>query len=157
MATAQPRRRYSLRRGEEGQAALEFMLVLPIFILLFLLVVDLGMLMYEYVSVANAVREGARYGAVNCGDGECSVDKVKTRTISRSGGILSDPKDLQLSWVNNNGDGLNYGQGDSVVVRANHRYDFLFFPGGMDVVSCADMRLEQTDLTKTLPEPESGC
>ena len=157
-AVGKPRRRYSLRRGGEGQAALEFMLILPIFILLFLLVVDLGMLMYEYVSLANAVREGARYGSVNCGNGECAEDKVKTRVIQRSGGILADTPDDQnkvtVSWVDNNPpEGLNYGQGDSVVVRVNHPYSFLFFPGvTLPVVSCADMRLEQTDLTTTLPK-----
>ena len=103
----QPRRRYSLRRGENGQAALEFLLVLPIFIGFMLLVVDLGVLMYEYVSIANAVREGTRYGSINCGDGSCTEDEVKTRIIERSGGILANTPDDQIkvtvSWIDNDG------------------------------------------------------
>ena len=151
-AVGRTRRRYSLRRGERGQAALEFMLVLPIFISLFLLVVDLGVLMYHYVSVSNAVREGARYGSINCGDGSCTDDEIKDRTIARSGGILSSAPEHQnrvrVDWVDNENldtNGIWYARGDSVVVRVNHPYEFLFFPGGKMVYSCADMRLEQTD------------
>ena len=153
-AEGQPRRRRSLRRREKGQAALEFLLVLPIFIGFFFLVVDLGMLMYEYVSISNAVREGTRFGAINCGDGECTDDEVKERTIDRSGGILERPGDMPevtVDWVDNDGDGIHYARGDSVVVRVTHPYDFIFFPGSLNVYSCADMSLEQTDRTTTLP------
>ena len=158
-AAGKPRRRYPLRRGEKGQAAIEFLLVLPIFIIFFFLVVDLGMLMYNYVSISNAVREGTRYGAINCGDGSCTKDEVKTRVIQRSGGLLADPldrPDVRVEWVDNDGVLPYYSRGDSVVVKVNHPYDFLFFPGSIDVVSCADMSLEQTDRTTTLPEGD-GC
>ena len=143
----EPRRRRSTRRGEKGQAALEFILILPIFIGFFLLIVDPGMLMYQYVSISNAVREGTRFGSVNCGDGSCSDTEVKTRTIDRSGGILDPlvPGDVTVGWVDNDGVAPHYSRGDSVVVSVNHRYDFLFFPFGMNVASCADMSLEQID------------
>ena len=156
----QPRRRYSLRRGEEGQAALEFMLVLPIFLGFFLLIVDLGMFMYEYVSVANAVREGTRFGAINCGDGSCSDEEVKIRTINRSGGILdlATPEEVEVVWADRDGLAPHYTRGDSVVVSVTHPYNFLFFPVSMDVVSCADMSLEQSDrgALADLP-PGTGC
>ncbi len=159
-AAEQPRGRHSFCRGEGGQSALEFVLVLPIFVLFFLVVVDLGMLMYHYVSISNAAREGIRFGAVTCGDGECTDDQVKDRIIARSGGILADPEDrpdVRVDWFDINGDGLNYGQGDAVVVRIDHPYDFLFSPFSIDVFSCADMRLEQTDQTDTLPSTATGC
>lgn len=144
------RRLHGLHR-EEGQAAIELMLILPIYVLFLLLMVDLGVMMYEYVSVSNAVREGARYGAVNCSDGGCDATSIAGRTVERSGGILSDPAEVEVGWVDNNGDGTNAGRGDSVVVRAVHPYSFLFFPATIDVVSCADMRLEQRDRTAALP------
>lgn len=156
----QPRRRYSLRRGEAGQTSLEFVLILPIVVLFSLFVVDLGVLMYHYVSISNAAREGARFGAVSCGDGECTDDQVKDRIIARSGGLLADPEDrpdVRVDWVDLDGDGRNYGQGDAVVVRINHLYSFLFSPLSIDVFSCADMRLEQTDQTDTLPSTEGEC
>ena len=53
------------RKRDEGQAAFEFLMVLPILVLFFLIVIDFGVAMYEYVSVSNSVREGARFGAVN--------------------------------------------------------------------------------------------
>jgi len=145
-----------LFRREEGQATFEFVLILPFFILFLLLLVDFGIMMYEYVSVSNAVREGARYGAVNCGDGTCSVALVQDRVLKRSGGILSNTGEVTVGWVDNDGKAPNSNRGDSVVVRVKHPYKFLFFPASIDVVSCADMRLEQTDKTSGLPSG-SGC
>ena len=153
----QPRRRCSLRRGEAGQTSLEFVLILPIVVLFSLLVVDLSVLMYHYVSISNAAREGARFGAVSCGDGECTDDQVKDRIIARSGGILADPTQLRVDWVDINGNGLNFSQGDAVVVRINHPYDFLFSPGSIDVITCASMRLEQTDRNDDLPSTQGDC
>ena len=147
-----------LFRREEGQATFEFVLILPFFVFFLLLLIDFGIMMYEYVSVANAVREGARYGAVNCGDGACTADEVKTRVIERSGGILSAGDTFTLRWVDNSvpPDGKNYGRGDSVVVRVEHKYKFLFFPATIPVVSCADMRLEQKDKTAVQSGSECG-
>lgn len=134
---------------DRGQAAFEFVLVLPFFILFVVLVIDFGILMYEYVSVSSAAREGARYGSVNCGDGSCTAAEVKTRTLARSGGILANASEVTVSWPN----GVN--RGSNVAVRVVHPYDFLFFPVTINVVSCADMRLEQQD--STAPSGGSGC
>ena len=147
-----------LFRREEGQAAFEFVLILPFFILFLLLLVDFGIMMYEYVSVSNAVREGARYGAVNCGDGGCDSAAVAGRVVERSGGILSDSNEVTVGWMDNSipPDNRNYGRGDSVVVKVTHPYHFLFFPATIDVVSCADMRLEQKDKTAVQSGSECG-
>ena len=133
---------------------MEFVLVLPVFILFFLMVVDLGMLMYQYVSVSNAVREGARFGAVNCGDGSCEDGDGETvfdRTIARSSGVLdplASPEEVTVGWLDNTVPPDNrWGRGDSVVVKVDHDYDFMFLPGSISVpvMSCADMSLEQSD------------
>jgi Flp pilus assembly protein TadG len=137
-----------LGRDQKGVAAFEFLLVLPFFVGFFLLAVDFGMLMYQYVSVANAVREGARYAAVNCGDGSCTDVDVKNRTIARSSGILTPLNTAQVTvrWLDNDVPvNINHDRGDSVVVSVNHPYNFMFFPATFPVVSCADMSLEQTD------------
>ena len=160
------RRSHSLFRKEEGQSALEFVLVLPVFVVAFLMVVDLGMLMYQYVSVSNAVREGARFGAVNCGDGSCdTIDLTETvfdRTIARSSGVLdplASPAEVTVGWLDNTVPlDNNRGRGDSVVVKVDHDYIFMFLPGSISipVVSCADMSLEQSDTATTLPTA-TGC
>jgi Flp pilus assembly protein TadG len=152
------------RAGEQGQAAWEFLLVLPIFIIVMLLLVDFGIWMYEYVSVANAVREGARYGAVTCAfANQCGstpsqvVSAIKQRVVNRSGGMLTNPNEVFVAWVNRNG-GNNYERGDSIVVWVNHTYNMLFFPANLGVVSCADMMLEQTyTVTGMTSDPNPPC
>jgi Flp pilus assembly protein TadG len=59
--------RLSLRRGQRprGQALVEFALVIPIFLLLFMALFDLGSAVFTYNSLTNAAREGARLAIVN--------------------------------------------------------------------------------------------
>lgn len=52
------------RRGR-GQSLAEFALVLPIFLVLFFAVVDLGSAVFTFNSLTNAAREGARLAIVN--------------------------------------------------------------------------------------------
>jgi hypothetical protein len=145
-----------LRRRDEGQAAIEFLLIIPTFMLFLFLIVDFGMLTYEYVSIANAAREGARYAAVNCNPpypggvpGACTVPEVQTRVIERSGRVLTSANvgEISVGWTPNS------GRGASVTVFINHPYTFWFSPAGpsIPVMSCADMRLERTDRTTGLP------
>ena len=78
-------------RGERGQAAFEFLLILPLFVLFILLLIDFGIVMYGYVSVSNAAREGARFASVNCGDGHLHAgDDSETRSTSASSGFLDN-------------------------------------------------------------------
>lgn len=56
---AQPRARSG------GQSLVEFALVLPLFLLLFFAIVDMGRAIFVYNSVTNAAREGARLAIVN--------------------------------------------------------------------------------------------
>jgi Flp pilus assembly protein TadG len=51
------------RRDDRGAAAVEFALVLPILVLLLFGMVTTGIAYSDHLSVTNAVREGARYGA----------------------------------------------------------------------------------------------
>jgi Flp pilus assembly protein TadG len=54
------------RRGKDGgQSLVEFALVLPLFLLLFMVVMDLGTAVFTYNSLTNAAREGARLAIVN--------------------------------------------------------------------------------------------
>lgn len=48
---------------QEGQSLVELALLLPILLLIMAGVLDLGRAFHAYVTVANAAREGARYGA----------------------------------------------------------------------------------------------
>jgi Flp pilus assembly protein TadG len=139
------RRRKSFRE-DRAQAAFEFLLILPYFVLFVVLLIDFGILMYEYVSVSNASREGARYASDNCGDGSCVASEVQTRVAQRSGGIVSSADagtEVTVSWPS------GVSRGSPVSVKVDHPYDFLFFPATIHVVSCSTMRLEQQDTSAT--------
>lgn len=48
-----------------GQSLVEFALILPLFLLLFMAIVDFGTAVFTYNSLTNAAREGARLAIVN--------------------------------------------------------------------------------------------
>jgi Flp pilus assembly protein TadG len=52
-------------RRQRGQGLVEFALVIPLFVLLFMAIVDLGSAVFTYNSLTNAAREGARLAIVN--------------------------------------------------------------------------------------------
>lgn len=56
-------------KNEDGQAMVEFALILPIFLLILCGILDFGWLFYNQLSLNNACREGARYAVVNTADG----------------------------------------------------------------------------------------
>ena len=53
-----------LRESSHGQALVEFALVLPIFLLMFFGLIDIGRVVYLQNAFNEAAREGARYGSV---------------------------------------------------------------------------------------------
>jgi len=55
----------SMRRG---QTLVEFALLIPVFILLVVVVFDLGRAIYYYSAIYNAAREGVRFGVVHPDD-----------------------------------------------------------------------------------------
>lgn len=58
-------------KKEDGQAMVEFALILPVFLLILCGIIDFGWLFYNQLSLNNACREGARYAVVHTAeDGE---------------------------------------------------------------------------------------
>ena len=51
--------------GSKGQSLVEFVLILPVLLLLLLGIVEFGLLLYNQHVITNASREGARYGIVS--------------------------------------------------------------------------------------------
>jgi Flp pilus assembly protein TadG len=50
------------RTREQGSAAVEFALLLPVLVLLIFGIIEFGVLLYDQQVITNASREGARYG-----------------------------------------------------------------------------------------------
>jgi Flp pilus assembly protein TadG len=64
---ARPRNRGGRHsRGETGVSAVEFGLILPIFMILILGIIDYGYLYFVHLSMTNAAREGVRVGVTTC-------------------------------------------------------------------------------------------
>ena len=70
--------------GELGQGAVEFALVAPFLIAFILFMVDVAFLGFNYVSATNAVREGARCGAIGGSNAE-----IATRVTETAGNLSS--------------------------------------------------------------------
>ncbi len=54
-------------RKEKGQSLVELAIILPLLLLILLGIIDFGRVFYSYVTITNASREGARYGALHPG------------------------------------------------------------------------------------------
>ena len=83
-------------RGESGAALVEFALVLPVFLMLLLGMMTGGLAYSRKLSVAQAAREGARYGATLPITASTPVDvwlaRVGELTIASSDGELQPDK-----------------------------------------------------------------
>lgn len=129
--------------NERGQSMVEFVLVLPIFLLLVFSIVDFGMGFHAWLTVTNSAREGARLGAVRGSNAE-----IVTRVHNTADTL--DAADMTVTVTNAQGN-----PGESVVVDVDYDYTlitpldniFKVLSGGsvgptITLSSSADMRLE---------------
>ncbi len=73
---------FDRRRGERGQSIVEFALVLPFLMMLFLGIAELGSALYDYLTFTAANREGARLAS----RGRFDDDAVMERIVSSGDG-----------------------------------------------------------------------
>lgn len=144
-----------LLRCSRGQSLVEFSLILPILMILVFGILDFGLGLRSYISLSNAVREGARYASVGNPVGiesDCNGmtnDTVYGRICVATGGLDLTELDPDVSFPQ------GVAPGNSVVVSADYTYHFVtpigdligFFSGGafpssIDLSSSANMRLE---------------
>ena len=138
------------KRGERGQAVVEFAFILPIFLIVLFMVVEFGIGFSRWIVVTNATREAARYAAVQNGDAGTIRTAVKNRAVVTSSGLLS-PAGVTVNFVDGpDTNGTAGDRGDSVVVSASLNYPLLtplgafvsLATGSITISGCADMRLE---------------
>jgi Flp pilus assembly protein TadG len=70
------------RWNERGQELVEFALVFPLLMLLVLGIIDFSVVVFSYNTIANAAREGVRYGIVNPDDEEGIEERVRDRALA---------------------------------------------------------------------------
>lgn len=76
-------------KSEEGQAMVEFALVLPVFLLILCGIIDFGWLFYNQLSLNNACREGARYAVVNTAEG-ASTQQIENHIENLTTGVFAN-------------------------------------------------------------------
>jgi Flp pilus assembly protein TadG len=80
---------------DEGQSLVEVALVLPVLVVLFLGIAEVGFILFAQVQVANATREGARYGSL------CRLNQnCATLTNAVQSAVFAEAQTLQMSGSN---------------------------------------------------------
>jgi Flp pilus assembly protein TadG len=105
--------RRSRAHNEQGQAMVEFILVLPVLLIVLLGIFQFGITFKNYISLTDAVRAGARTAAVS----RYTVDPVATtkarvKTASDLSGMVDADVNVQSTWLH----------GADVVVTAKYPY-----------------------------------
>jgi Flp pilus assembly protein TadG len=102
------------RKNQQGQAMVEFAIVLPVLLLLVLGLMQFGLAYFHHLTVTDAVRAGARQAAVSrelpdpAGTAEARVRAAATDLVQADLEVY-----VTSSWV----------QGEDVEVRATYPYD----------------------------------
>lgn len=68
-------------KNEQGQAMVEFALILPFLILLVCIIIDFGWIFSNQITVNNACREAARYSAIHVNDSTVNDDQADAALI----------------------------------------------------------------------------
>jgi Flp pilus assembly protein TadG len=100
-------------RNERGQTMTEFAIVLPILALLLFGVIQFGITFNNYITLTDAVRAGARKGAVGR---HLSNPQASVTTAVRNAATDLKSSDLQIT-VNS-----TWAQGSDVTVTATYPY-----------------------------------
>ena len=127
-------------RQEHGQSAVEFALAAPFLFAFIFFIADIGFLGFNYVSAANAVREGARCAAVGG-----TADAVATRVTNTAGNLSATVEVTPVAYS-----GPNIGA--DATVSADFTYAFItpldMIPGlnlgSIEFNKKAVMRMETT-------------
>lgn len=108
-------------RNQEGQALVEFALVLPLLLVLIMGIIQFGFLFNNYITLTDAVRVGARQAAVSrtLPDPEGTT---KNRVLRAANNL--DTRDLVITVepYDPNDGSATWAQGGDVTVRATYPY-----------------------------------
>lgn len=115
-------RRSPARERSRGQALVEFSLVFPVFILLLFGLVDLGRLVYANNALAEAAREGARWGSVQARSAT-SLANIEAHTGDQVTGV--GPVTVTASCVKRSPDGQPCGPLDTLQVQVQGSFGML--------------------------------
>ena len=135
------------RRAEDGAAAVEFALVVPLLAALLCGIIDYGLVFNDSVSTRNGIREAARQGVVSDFGGGATLETLKTQAKAEIGSITG------TASVKIYVPGGKWERGAPLIVCAS-----IPDPGLINLVPLPDnvrSRVEMSIETQTLP-PSGG-
>jgi Flp pilus assembly protein TadG len=109
-----------------GMAMVEFVLILPALIVMLFGILEFGVLFFQWQTLSNAAREGAREAIVfrkNCDS--AAVQSLIEQTVidyASSANIAVDAGDVSIT-------GPCTGSGEPLRVEVSHDFDFFVLPG----------------------------
>jgi Flp pilus assembly protein TadG len=141
---------------QRGQSLVEFALIIPIFLLLAVMIFDLGRAVYYYSAIHNAAREGARYGVVHPDD----IPGMEAKAVKYAAGLGLTTANVTAGP----GTPENVGGFPNPTVSVTVNYCFIpvtplfemFVPGnGCQACGCKHLLLKSDAImrTETLPTP----
>lgn len=107
-------KRLSKLREDNGGAAVEFALLLPVFIMILFGILTFGFLFNSYVGITHAAREGVRWAALGG-----SLGEVQAKASAAAPQIDWSRGTVYMLGVSSSG-ATEANQGDPVTVRVNY-------------------------------------
>ncbi len=138
-------RRSSPEGRERGAVAVEFAMMLPLLVICFITIIDLGLVIHEHQILQNAVREGARFSAlprnqISPLNPMATTSAIKQRVIDYCEGenITVAPADISVSQQHAINVGALTVMGSEVTISYTRSFLIAgapFFPVGDVVLS----------------------
>jgi Flp pilus assembly protein TadG len=119
MRPRRPETRAAGRRLRRGQALVEFAIALPIFLLIFLAIVEGAAFAFNYANIQHAAQEGGRLAALASTNDE---DEVKERVVARAVPVKVDPDTVTVEVNAGDKQFADRAYGDRVSVSLVHDY-----------------------------------
>ena len=137
------------KRREWGQSMVEFVILLPLLLIVLGGLLDLGRLYYAYVAVTDAAGEGAAYGALYPSD----IAEIFERAQYASGGLVQlEPDKVQVNCPSCPG----AASGDPITVTVSYEFRLatpvmtVIVPDGVLMLTAV---AEEVILVGELPSP----
>jgi len=137
-----------------GQSLVEFALVLPALLLIFMGILDFGRAVFAYNSLSNAARDGARVAIVDQSTDVGGVPAGATEAANQATGLGLDPSDIndvQVSYLLPDLSGAcpSRALGCVAEVTVNYQYTAITpiigsFIGPIDLSATSQLRIEFT-------------
>ena len=112
------------RGGDQGSVTVEFVLVLPVLLIILFSLIDFGRLMHAKLQLAEAAREGARAAALQTGEDATTTVDTLVGTMKAN---MTTPYDINIC-------GNNPAPGQDASVTLTYRFEFVTPLPGLGVV-----------------------